>query len=212
MLTLYNRERSGNCYKVRLMAALLGVAYEKVTIGRQGKGRNELPPDFERMSPLRQVPVLLVDGTPIWGTISIMTYLCRGHDPAGRWLPHEAMALAQVTQWLQLAQNELFYGFGVARSARGGRWHGRGTLEEAQGLAVKVAQVLESRLATHPWLALEHASLADIACYSYTCFAGEGGVSLKPFPALRDWLARIAALPGYLAPPQYDGAGGTLVE
>src|SRR5258706_384299 len=59
---------------------------------------------------------------------------------------------------------------------------------------------------------LDRLTIADVACYSYTVFAREGGISLKPFPAVGAWLTRIQALPRYLPPPEYDGAGGPLVE
>lgn len=211
MLTLYNRERSGNCYKVRLMLSLLGVDYEKVSVHREGKGRNILPPDFDQLNPLRQLPVLVADGRSYWGTIAILVFLARKFG-GETWLPHDAEGEAEVTQWLGLGQNEIFYGLGRARSMRGGRWHGHGTLEEAHAIAQLALRVLEGRLAGHGWLALDHPTIADVACYSYTVFAPEGGISLKPYPAVRAWLARIQALPRYLPIPVYDGAGGPLVE
>lgn len=211
MLRLYNRERSGNCYKVRLMLALLGLEYEKIPVHREGKGRNIVPEDYERLNPLRQIPVLVADGKPYWGTIAILVYLARKYG-GPQWLPEDAEGEAEVTQWTSLAQNEIFYGLGRARSMRGKRWHGHGTLEEAHAIAARALQVLEGRLRDHEWLAVDRTTIADVACYSYTIFAGEGGISLKPYPAVRAWLARVQSLPRYLPPPEYDGAGGPLVE
>jgi len=211
MLQLYNRERSGNCYKARLMLALLGLEYEKIAVHRVGKTRNILPPDFEKLNPLRQLPVLVDDGNPYWGTIAILVYLARKHGGES-WLPLDAAGEAEVTQWLALAQNEIFYGLGWARSMRAVRWHGYGTLDEAHAIAQVALNALEGRLAGHDWLVLDRLTIADVACYSYTVFAPEGGISLKPYPAVRAWLARIGALPRYLPPPEYDGAGGPLVE
>ncbi len=211
MLQLYNRQRSGNCYKARLMLALLGVQYENIEITRVGRGRNILPSDFERINPLRQLPVLVADGRPYWGTIAIIVYLARKFGDAS-WLPSDAEGEAEITQWLALGQNEIFYGLGRARSMRGQRWHGYGTLEEAHAIAAVALKVLEGQLNQHDWLALDRRTIADVACYSYTIFAGEGGISLKPYPAVRAWFARIQALPHYLPPPAYDGAGGPLVE
>jgi glutathione S-transferase len=71
---------------------------------------------------------------------------------------------------------------------------------------------LEGRLAQHAWLALDRTTVADVACYSYTVFAPEGGISLQPYPGIRAWFKRIQALPGYIDIPAYDGAGGALVE
>jgi glutathione S-transferase len=211
VLKLYNRERSGNCYKARLMLSLLGLEYEKIPVHREGKARNVLPPDFEKLSPLRQIPVLMADGKPYWGTIAILVFLARkfGGDI---WLPDDAEGEAEVTQWLSLAQNEIFYGLGRSRSMRGGRWHGYGTLDEAHAIAQVALRVLERRLAEHQWLALDRTTIADVACYSYTVFAPEGGISLKPYPAVRRWMKHIEGLPGYLPTPPYDGAGGALVE
>jgi glutathione S-transferase len=211
MLQLYNRERSGNCYKVRLMLSLLGLEYEKIPVHREGKGRNLLPADYEKLNPLRQIPVLVADGKPYWGTVAILVYLGRKYG-GENWFPSEAAGEAEVMQWLSLAQNEIFYGLGRARSMRGGRWHGYGTLEEAHAIAQVALRVLEERLAQHDWLALDRTTIGDVACYSYTIFAPEGGISLEPYPAVRGWLARVQSLPGYLPAPPYDGAGGPLVE
>lgn len=212
MMVLYSRERSGNCYKARLMLSLLGLTYDKVEIHRQGKGRNQLPDGYEQLNPLRQIPVLVAaDGRPVWGTIAILVYLARKYGDE-RWLPHDAEGEAEVTQWLSLAQNEIFYGLGRARSMRGQRWHGTGTLEEAHAVAALALRALENRLGTHEWLALDRPTIADVACYSYTVFAPEGGISLRPYAGVRAWLARLAELPGYLPTPPYDGAGGPLVD
>jgi glutathione S-transferase len=211
VLTLYNRERSGNCYKVRLMLSLLGLNYEKVAVHREGKNRNNLPPGYDRLNPLRQLPVLVADGKPYWGTIAILVFLARKHGGTA-WLPGDAEGEGEVTQWLSLGQNEIFYGLGRARSMRANRWHGYGTLDEAHQIAAVALRALEGRLGERDWLALDRITIADVACYSYTVFAPEGGISLKPYPAVRAWLARIQALPGYLPTPPYDGAGGPLVE
>ena len=211
MLQLYNRERSGNCYKARLMLALLGLEYQKIAVHRVDKTRNILPPDFEKLNPLRQLPVLVDAGKPYWGTVAILVYLARKHGGES-WLPLDAAGEAEVTQWLALAQNEIFYGLGRARSMRALRWHGYGSLDEAHAIAQVALNALDGRLAGHDWLVLDRLTIADVACYSYTVFAPEGGISLKPYPAVRAWLARIGALPRYLAPPEYDGAGGPLVE
>jgi len=211
MLKLYSRERSGNCYKVRLMLSRLNLDYEKVAVHREGKGRNILPSGYDQLNPLKQIPVLVAESTPYWGTIPILVYLARKHG-GEEWLPCDAEGEAEVTQWLSLSQNEIIYGLGRARSMRGERWHGSGTLEEAHAVAAVALSALESRLRNHDWLALGRPTIADVACYSYTVFAPEGGISLKPYPGVRAWLARIQGLPRYLDIPPYDGAGGSLVE
>ena len=117
MLRLYNRERSGNCYKARLMLSLLGLEYESIPIHREGKGRNLLPPDFERLNPLRQIPVLVADGQSYWGMIPILVYLARKFGGES-WLPLDADGEAEITQWLSRAQNEIFLCRNVNRESQ----------------------------------------------------------------------------------------------
>ncbi len=173
-------------------------------VHREGKGRNNLPLDFRQLNPLRQIPALVANRQPYWGTIAILVYLARKYGGEA-WLPLDAEGEAEVTQWLSFAQNEIFQGLGRARSMRGNRWHGYGTLEEAHAIAALALKVLEGRLVAQDWLAIGHPTIAGVACYSYTCFAPEGGISLKPYPAVRAWLKRVEGLSGYLPIPVYDG-------
>jgi glutathione S-transferase len=66
-------------------------------------------------------------------------------------------------------------------------------------------RVMEHELATRAWLAGERPTLADIANYSYAARAPEGGVSLADYPAVRAWLARVEALPGFVPMPASGG-------
>ncbi len=54
------------------------------------------------------------------------------------------------------------------------------------------------------WVALDHATIADIACCPYVGMAPQGEVSLDPYPAVRAWIARVKALPGYVPMPGLD--------
>ncbi|MDF2999780.1 MAG: glutathione S-transferase family protein [Xanthobacteraceae bacterium] len=57
---------------------------------------------------------------------------------------------------------------------------------------------MEARLAKADWLAGDAFSIADIALYAYTHTADQGGYDLAPFPGIRRWLDRVAALPGHV--------------
>lgn len=62
MLRLYDLHRSGNCYKVRLLLAFMGVTYEKTPIdANAGEHKTE---EFLKISPRGQLPVLQ-DGTRV---------------------------------------------------------------------------------------------------------------------------------------------------
>ena len=70
--------------------------------------------------------------------------------------------------------------------------------ERAKAIAAQLYAVLDQYLATRAFLAGKEATIADIAIYSYTAHAPEGGVSLEPYPNVREWLARVEALPGFI--------------
>ena len=57
---------------------------------------------------------------------------------------------------------------------------------------------MERRLTGREYLVGEGLSIADIALYGYTHVAGEGGFDLSGYPAVREWIARVAAEPGHI--------------
>jgi len=195
-MKLYDRDISGNAYKVRLLLALLQVPYERITVDLPG-GENRKP-EFLRLNPRGQIPVVEDDGRVFWDSTAILVYLARRHG-GEPWLPTDAAGMAEVMQWLALAQNEILYGLARARAINLFKrpWN----LEEAQATGRRALEVLESRLASHEWLALERPTIADVACFPYVALASEGGVSLEACPAVKRWISRVQKLPGYVGMP-----------
>jgi len=204
-MRLYDFEGSGNCYKVRLLLALLGVGYERVPVN--SVTGETLTPEFRRLNPRGQIPVL-IDGAQAAVHLDIDVrdldcdfYVFTGHNLARRyggeqWLPQDALGLARVMQWLAVSENELLYGLARARVVlRFGRPF---NLDEAQTLGRAGLAVLEQHLEQRHWLAAEQPTIADIACFPYVDLAPEGGLPLDGYPAIRGWLERIRALPGYV--------------
>lgn len=201
-MKLYDLERSGNCYKARLLLALLEVPYERIPMALEtGVQRSE---SYLRLNPRGQIPVLEVDGVGIWDSTAILVYIARrfGGD---LWFPSEPLAMARVTQWLALEQNEGRYGVARARAIglkMTSEFARTGNLEEAQRFARVALSTLEGRLTDHLWLAGDHPTIADIACYPYTALSPDGGIELDPYPAIRGWFKRIEALPRYIPLPK----------
>jgi glutathione S-transferase len=195
-MKLYDMELSGNCYKVRLMCALLGLQYESAAVDLW-KGEHQSAA-FLQLNPRGQVPVLEDEGARIWDSSAILLYLARQYG-GERWLPLEAKAMAEVMQWLSVSQNEILYGLARARAAK--KFNRPGDIEQCQSLGKQALEILDQHLSNKPWLAGEQATIADIACYPYVALAPEGGVSLENFPAIRLWLKQIQALPGYIGMP-----------
>ncbi|MFT3735155.1 MAG: glutathione S-transferase family protein [Rhodocyclaceae bacterium] len=193
--TVYGDIQSGNCFKIRLVLDQLGMDYrwQHIDILKQ----ETRTPDFLRMNPNGKIPVLtLPDGTHLFESNAILHYLAEG-SPL---LPADRLLRAQVLQWMFFEQysHEPY----VATARYFVRYLGRPP-EKAQALADKMPGgyralgVMEQHLATRSFFVGEAYSIADIALYAYTHVAHEGDFDLAPYPALRAWLARVAAQPGY---------------
>lgn len=193
-LALYDFELSGNCYKVRLLLGMLGLEYQAIRI--DPIAGETLTEAFLKINPRGQIPVLRDGDELIWDSMAILVYLARRHGN-GDWLPNDPLGAARVMQWLALSENELLYGLARGRSVLkfGKPWDlGQCQTEARAGLAT-----LENRLKDADWLALEHPTIADLACFPYVSLAHEAGIDLIDYPAVRAWLERVRALPGWLA-------------
>lgn len=135
---------------------------------------------------------------------AILVYLARRYAPAAGWLPQEPVAAARVQRWLSIAAGEVMHGPAIARMivlfdlpddpARAAR------------IAARVLAFMDDHLADRAFLAADHVTVADLACYSYVAHAPDGGVALEPYPAVRAWLARVEAQPWFKPMPDFAKA------
>jgi glutathione S-transferase len=195
-MKLYDLELSGNAYRARLLLALLGRDYELVPVNLMKGEQRE--PWFLKLNPRGQVPTLDDDGTVIWDSLAILVYLARKYG-GEKWLPLDARGMAEVMQWLAVMENETLYGLGKARIIC--KFKFPGNLDEAQTLGRKGLGVIEQRLATHDWLALDRPTIADVGCFPYVALAPEGEIALDDYPNVRRWIERVKALPGFVGMP-----------
>jgi glutathione S-transferase len=194
-MKLYDNPISGNCYKVRLLLSMLGKEYENIFIDSVKGGTKK--PEFLAISPRGLIPVLEDNGEIINDSMAILIYLARRYGPA--WLPDGPLATARIMEWLAVAADELQHGAAQARRIR--KLGVAGDLTRSQMHAETGLALLEHRLENHKWLAGDHPTIADIACYPYVALLPEGGVPLDPYPPIRDWMGRIEQLPGYITMP-----------
>jgi glutathione S-transferase len=196
-LKLYDLEISGNCYRVRLFLALLGIRYEKVPVNTK-KGESKTPA-FLAIHPRGQLPALVDDdGTVVWESASILVYLARKHGP--QWFPVEPLEAAEVSRWLGIAQQGEIMGLARARAVK--LFGVGGDLAVFQETGRHFLRFLDGYMATRRWLALERPTIGDLACYPYIAMAPHAEIQLDPYPHLEAWFARIEALPGYIELPK----------
>jgi glutathione S-transferase len=195
-MKLYDLEVSGNCYRVRLLLSMLKIPHELRTVNlMKGEQREAW---YLALNPRGQVPVLDDNGTILWDSLAILVYLARQYG-GEQWLPADAKGMGEVMQWLAVMENETLFGLGKSRIIC--KFKRPGNLEEAQALGRKGLDVLEQRLAKHQWLALDRLTIADLGCFPYVALAHEGEISLESHPAVRQWIDRIKAQPGFVTMP-----------
>jgi glutathione S-transferase len=193
-IRLYRSPLSGHAHRVELLAALLKLPVALVDVDLRSGAHKA--PDFLAKNPFGQVPVIEDGDVTIADSTAILVYLALRYDPSGRWLPREPIAAAAVQRWLSVASGELANGPNLARLVvKLGAKH---DLARAQAIAAALLAKLDAHLASRTFLAGGAATIADVAMYSYTALAPEGGVPLDPYPHVRAWLARVEALPGFV--------------
>ena len=198
-MKLYDVTLSGHAHRARLFLGLLGIDYELVPVdlaaGEQKK------PEFLALNPFGQVPVLEDDGVIIPDSNAILVYLATKYRRAD-WLPEDAAGAARVQRWLSVAAGQIAFGPCAARLVTlfGAPFNHAEVITRAHA----VLKLIEQALTGQDWLAAPHATLADVALYSYIARAPEGDVDLAPYPHIRGWLARVEALPGFVAFAETD--------
>jgi glutathione S-transferase len=201
---LHRFELSGHCHRVELFLSLLGVAYERVEVDLRQRAQKR--PEFLTRNPFGQVPVLEDEDVTLFDSNAILIFLALKYDRARRWLPEEPAPMARVQQWLSVAAGPLAAGPGAARlvSVFGAPLDH----ERAKDTARELFTVLDAELGKRTFLAGLEPTLADVALYSYSALAPEGGVDMLAFANVRAWLSRVEALPGFLPVERSSLEGG----
>jgi glutathione S-transferase len=194
---LYDSAVSGNCYKVRLLLAHLGIPYERRELSVTD--RSNRPDVLGDLNPALRVPtIVLDDGRSLGESGAILWYFAEGT----RFVPDDPYERGKVLQWLFFEQYDhepnvavprfwLKYAGSAARKMpdRLDEWHRDGN---------RALAAMERHLEGREWLVGDSMTLADIALYGYTHVAEEGGFDLAPYPSIRAWLERVASQPGHI--------------
>jgi glutathione S-transferase len=193
-MLLYDSAVSGNCYKVRLLLTKLGIDFERRELSVFD--RSDRPDVLGDLNPALRVPTLVLDdGRTLGESNAILWYFGDGTE----YVPSDAYERAQVLQWQFFEQYDHEPNIAVARFWELADLHPSPSEREAKRAGGdKALAAMERHLAGRTFLVGERYSIADISLYAYTHVAPEGGFSLEPYPAVREWLARVAAQPGHI--------------
>ena len=203
MISLYDYTLSGNCYKVRLLLHWLGLEYQRIPVDFH-PGREHWSAEFmANINPRGQLPVLRDGDFLLPDAQAILVYVASQYDGSGQWYPKDAQTRGTITLWLALAED-------ITRSASAARLHlafgypaDRPACHCKAHAAFRLLddQLAENQHREQPWLVGARPTIADIACFPYTALAGEAGIDLIAYPALRRWIDDVRHWPGFITMP-----------
>jgi glutathione S-transferase len=195
---LYENADSGNCYKVRLLLAHLGIEYERRSLSVSD--RSDRPETIGALNPALRVPTLVLDdGRPLAESGAILWYF----GERTRFVPTDPYDRAKVLQWMFFEQYDhepaiAVVRFWVALSGRPAEEFEE-RMPERIAAGYRALDAMEGALDDgRAFLVGDAMTLADIALYAYTHVAPEGGFDLERYPAIGAWLVRVAAEPGHV--------------
>lgn len=186
---------SGHSHRVALFASLAGIAHEYELVDLAAGAHKT--PAFLALNPAGQVPVIEDGDVVITDANAILVYLARQYAPD--FLPSAPVEQAEVQKFLTWAAGDIAFGPAAARLIN--VFNADLDADFAHGIAARVFARLEAHLQDREWLVANRPTIADVAIYSYTAHAPEGGISLDPYPHLRRYLSRIEALDGFVPMP-----------
>ena len=214
-MRLHDYAASANCFKVRLLLVLLGVPYERVPVDIFAG--ETLTDEYAALNPARETPVLeLDDGRALPDSASILAFLAEGTP----FLPDDAFGRAQVLRWLVYEQTAVVPANGSLRFRllTGRLAPGDPEAERRREAGLEVLALLDAELSARPFLVGPEPTVADLATCGYVHVADEAGYELSAVPAVEAWLARVAALPGFVddlepyPPNARPGAGRSIYD
>ncbi|MGY5775122.1 glutathione S-transferase family protein [Rhizobium sp. LEGMi135b] len=200
-MKLYDYVLSPSCYKVRLMAAILGIKLEIRPVDFH-PGAEHRGPELLALNPAGSIPILEDGDLVLTESSAMLAYLAANAAPEwlGNGSPRET---ARMQQWLSFSHR-------LTANLGGARLHEMllrpGDIKALQAQGITALRELEAGLFEQGergmrFLAASRPTIADIACFPYVALAPDGGVSLDPYPSIRLWMRAIRSLPGFIEMP-----------
>ncbi len=201
-LVLYNYELDESCYKVRLALSMLGLEWQSVAVD-VFPGKEQLTPPYLAMNPSGRLPILRDGDLVLHGTEAILAHLARTYDVSGKWLPSDVEGFASVMQWLNFSARDLDATIAARQHALFDTRGDEVALRAASRRAIRIMDdhMTARGVARMDWFTAPHATIADIALFPAFALSRDFGIDHDEYPALRRWVRRFRALPGFRTMP-----------
>ena len=202
-LKLHDLELSGNCYKVRLLCALLGLKLAIAPVDFLGGEHKRKP--LLAQNPFAEIPVLQDGDLALRDSQAILVYLA---EKTGRFLPKDPARRYEALQWLifQVAGiGPMFGQVGFFHKFAGRDFEDRRPRDRYVAEARRLLAVLELRLGGRKWIMGDDYTIADIAVFPWVrnligFYAAGDLVGITDYPqvlrALEAFMARPAVVRG----------------
>lgn len=201
--TLHEDPCSGNCYKIRLTAALLGLPIERRFYDIR-KGETRTPEFLREVNANGRIPVLQIGEGAAARFLPESNAACWYLADGSALIPDDRFERADMLRWMFFEQYNhepnvatLRFWLSIVGEAELNETQ-RGQIAAKRAGGEAALALMDEHLSCRDWFAGTAPSLADIALYAYTHVGEEGGFRLADYPAIKAWLGRVAALPGYV--------------
>lgn len=193
-MKFYGHPLSGNSHRVQTFLSILGIDHEYKVVDLLAGAHKQ--PEYLKLNPLGQVPVLVDGDVVLRDSSAILIYLAKKYDTANTWLPTDSAGAADVQQWLSTAVNEVQAGPFVLRLVKllGAPMDYDAAKAKTDAL---FGELFEPHLKGNDWLSGGKPSIADLACYSYIARVTEGDYDLSAYPGIQAWLSRVEGIEGF---------------
>jgi glutathione S-transferase len=201
-LTLHDYELDDQCYKVRLLLAILGCRYVKVDVDVH-PGNEQRSARYLKLNPLGALPIITEGAFVLYGAEAILVYLAGKFDHTRTWLPDDPAELGGVMQWLAFAGGDL-------QPASIARAHALLEVEADEQHVRRASRgafrIMDDHMTRREfddarWFVGDTATIADVALFPAIALSRDFGVDHDEFPALRRWMARLRTIPGFVTMP-----------
>jgi len=198
-LILHEDARSGNCYKIRLTAAHLGLKLERKNYDIM-KGETRTPEYLRDVNANGRIPVLQDGDRFLPESNAICFYLANG----SKLIPDGHFDQADMLRWMFWEQYNHEPNLATLRFWM--RFVGLDALSDAQRIQISgkreaglaALDLMDTHLEGRKWLVADQFSLADICLFAYTHVADEANFDLEAYPEIVKWMERIMTMEGHV--------------